>query len=68
MIFPNGIYKQRHTGDYVVTDYPNCQFVTVRPLTRDINVQGGFVLEQHHMPMRFPMKRFERDWEFIREM
>jgi hypothetical protein len=68
MIFAKSVYKHKHTGDYVVTDYPNCQFVMCRPLTRDLNVSGGFVLEQHHMPMRLPIRRFEKDWEYLKEL
>jgi hypothetical protein len=70
MIQARSIYRHKHTGDYVVTDTPNCDFVDIRTLTRDLNVPGGFVLEPHMavQPQRVPIKRLLKDWQFIKEL
>ena len=70
MIQANGIYRHKHTGDYVVAGQPNCDFVDIRVLTRDLNVSGGFVLETHMavQPQRVPIKRLLKDWQFIKEL
>lgn len=72
MIHARSVYRHRHTGEYVLTDYASyhpifSQFITVRMLTRDLNVPGGFIVEQHSPTARLPARRFENDWEFIKE-
>jgi hypothetical protein len=60
------IYRHKHTRDYVLTERIVDGFVWFRTLTRDLNCHGGFCLEQHHAQLRFPTKRFEKDWEYLK--